>query len=111
MKRMLKAIARRGWGLTAPISRPIARKVSARLGEVVTSAIRDEVHPGIAHALQGIGVMRSEVGTYRNETNLLLDALVREVSRLQDEMEMLREELAARRAPVVGLGRDVSDAA
>ena len=36
--------------------------------------------------LVGVATARSEVGTYRNETNLLLDGLTREVLRLQDEL-------------------------
>ena len=102
MRHVLKGIARTFWRRGAPLRRPITRKVSALLADVVSRSVRDEVAPRIDPAIAGISLARTEVGTYRNETNLLLDGLVREMCRLGDEVESLRAEVAAIRDPRAG---------
>lgn len=58
------------------------------------------MHPPLAELLQGIAIARREVGCYRNETNLLLDSLVREVVRLQNELDSLRAEYGVTGKPL-----------
>jgi hypothetical protein len=116
MKRLVKSAARRAWGWTSPVRRPANRKATALVAGVIEPALRDEVHPRLDHLIRGQSTLRTEVGTYRNETNLLLDSLVREVSRLQDQVETLQglllESLDSRdRLGVVAHREDESSAA
>jgi hypothetical protein len=93
----------------APIRRPIARKWTDQITESVAAVVREDVQPRLAQVELGISHARTEVGTYRNETNLVLDSLVRELSRLQDQVEMLQHlviESAERRERLLMVGRE-----
>lgn len=90
----LKTVKRVVSVLLGPVLRPIMRRVHGAIERGAASAIRTELHPHVGELLQGVAIARREVGTYRNEANLCLDALVREVGRLQDEVIELRAELA-----------------
>lgn len=94
MKSILKSVGRRFWRLGAPLRRPVARRVAAHVSESVSVALREQMNPRLDHAVLAISHARTEVGTYRNETNLLLDSLVRELSRLQDQVEILQQLVA-----------------
>ena len=90
----MNRVARTIWRLLGPLRRPIARKLSALVRGSVGEVIRESIHPPLGELLVGVATARREVGTYRNETNLVLDSLVREVTRLQDEVAALRVEMA-----------------
>lgn len=97
MKRILKAVARRGWRLTSPVRRPFARKVAGHLARAVATVLRDEVHPRLDGVVQGLSLIHGDMAASsrdlikeRRETNLLIDGLVREISRLQEEVESLQ---------------------
>lgn len=97
MKRILKAIARRGWAFLSPIRRPFARKVSALLTRSASMALREEVHPRLDAAVRQSDEIRRQFLRDREEgvrsaaeTALLLDGLMREVTRLQDQVEALQ---------------------
>ena len=90
MIRPLRAIKRVLWIALAPIRRPIASRFHAAIVHGTSASIRSDLHPHVGELLQGVAIARREVGTYRNEVNLCLDALVREVTRLQDEVSELR---------------------
>ena len=90
MKRFFDSISRAFWRLTTPIRRPVSRKIAIHITGSVATALRDEVQPKLDEAILGIRHARTEVGTYRNETNLVLDSLVRELFRLQDQVEVLQ---------------------
>lgn len=118
MKNFAKRMARSVWGLTASLRRPISRKASSLIQVSAEQAIRGSVHPPLSELLVGVAIMRREVGTYRNETNLLLDSLVRELTRLQDEVASLRAELVASDLPATipilassTSGRDLAESA
>ena len=68
----------------------MTRRIRGYLSATVAAEIREHVHPRADHAINLVNLMRTEVGTYRNETNLLLDSLVRELTRLQDQVEILQ---------------------
>jgi hypothetical protein len=118
MKELVRRICRFLWRLAGPVLRPISRKASALIQRSAEQAIRDSVQPPLGELLVGVSIARREVGTYRNETNLLLDSLVREVTRLQDEVASLRAELAASDLPATlpinataATGRDLAESA
>jgi hypothetical protein len=90
MKGLVKRIARAIGKLADPMLRPISRRFSAMVRRSTEQAIRDATHAQLGELLVGVAIARREVGTYRNETNLLLDSLVREVTRLQDELACLQ---------------------
>ena len=118
MKNLLRRIARSLWRLTLPIRGPLSRKVSSLIHRSAEQAIREAAQPQLGELLIGVSIARREVGIYRNETNLLLDSLVREVTRLQDEVASLRAELVASdlpaTIPILALsasGRDLAESA
>ena len=115
MKNLLRRMARALWRLTLPIRGPLSRKASSLIQRSAEQAIREAAQPQLGELLIGVAIARREVGIYRNETNLLLDSLVREVTRLQDEVAWLRAELAATDSPstipILASGRDLAESA
>ena len=104
MKRKLKAMARKLWGATGPIRRPIARRMDARLGVIVEEAIERRTTSRLVAAAEALERIERHVHVARvtaenqaADTNLLLDSLVREVARLQLQVDELREALDADR--------------
>lgn len=108
IKRGLKAAARRLARLGAPLARPFARKFDARLMRLMSLALREhrpEVHvrvdpPDFSRIEAALGEMRSTFHQTRqvsehhaSEANILMDSLVREVARLQMQVEDLTEQV------------------
>jgi hypothetical protein len=102
MKRLLKSVARSGWRLTGPIRRPIGRKVDAKLARVVATTvdaivreqIQAQLHPWLDAIEQNIWQGRGQANAHADETNLTLDSLVREIGRLQMQVEVLQQLLS-----------------
>jgi hypothetical protein len=92
MNQVVKRVAARFWALGEPIRRPFVCRVHTLVKKSVDQSIAELVHPPLGELLVGVATARREVGCYRNETNLLLDNLVREVVRLQRELDSLRDE-------------------
>lgn len=118
MKNLAKRFAQSLWRLTLPVRVPISRKASALIQRSAEQALRDSAQPQLGELLVGVAIARREVGTYRNETNLLLDSLVREMTRLQDDIASLRAELATNDGPTTlpiltptASGRDLAESA
>lgn len=111
MKRFLKTVARSGWRLTGPIRRPIGRKVDAKLSRVVATTvdsvvrehIQTQLHPRLDALEQNVWHGRGEVNAHATETNLTLDSLVREIGRLQMQVEVLQQMLSERTGSAGGL--------
>ena len=103
MKRMLKAIARRCWRLTDPVRRPLIQRIHGTITRLVANVIEeraigpilprlDLVLTSLERLEQGVNCARHEVNNvYGVDTNLALDGLVREVARLQRQLDALRE--------------------
>lgn len=110
MKAKLKALARKAvrpfWRLTGPIRRPLGRRFDERLSRLIELSIRshwNHVHvsldPPDLGCLEGLmremsaslGMARQITEHHAEEANLLMDGLVREVARLQLQMESLAE--------------------
>jgi hypothetical protein len=104
MKRLLKSVARSGWRLTGPIRRPLGRKVDAKLTRVVSVVvdgivrehIQGQIHPRLDALEQNVWAGRGEVNAHASDTNLTLDSLVREIGRLQVQVEVLQGSLVER---------------
>lgn len=111
MKRLLSAILRGCWRRTAPLRRPLARKLDGHLVTVMAYAVRGPIlerlevlsrlehslqalprleHslqalPRLEHSLQALSILESQL----QEMSLALNALIREVVRLQMQIEAL----------------------
>src|SRR5262245_60533733 len=111
MKRVLKSIARAGWGLTGPIRRPLGRKLDAALTRVLTAVLREELRQQLTQAIMprfdgmeaGLNLSRHEVHVQGVDANLTLDSLVREVARLQMQIEVLQQIALEKQEPADGL--------
>jgi len=77
MKDLLKAILRKAWRATAPVRRPIARKIHAHITSCVDAAYRP---PAVVMP---------------DEAFVLMDQVVRELVRLQRQVDTLQESLDA----------------
>lgn len=111
MKRMIKSVVRSGWRLTGPIRRPLGRKLDSKLTHavaiVVDSIVREQIQAQIHPRLDGLDLNvwqgRGEANAHATEVNLTLDSLVREIGRLQMQIESLQDLLAEREATGEGL--------
>ncbi len=97
MKRFLKSVAKGCWRLTGPIRRPLGRKfeaaVSRSLSIVVQDQIRTAILPRFDAADHGLALAKHEAHVQGVDTNLTLDSLVREIGRLQMQIEVLQQML------------------
>jgi len=101
IKAPLKAILKPLWRLSAPVRRPLLRKFDEHLAHALAqnligpSARLEATHAAVAGALVrlegSLQVGRHVVEHQNADANLLLDGLVREVARLQLQIEALRE--------------------
>lgn len=100
MKRMLKSVAKGCWRLTGPIRRPLGRKFDAAVSRVVAVVVQEQVRAAILPRFDandhGLSLARHEVHVQGLETNLTLDSLVREIGRLQMQIEVLQQMLGDR---------------
>lgn len=85
MKRLLKSLLKKTWGLTEIVRRPVRRKLDALLG----GAIRDP----IAQHLHALNISHHEM-------NITLNSCVREIARLEMQVEDLRLQLIEEREAV-----------
>jgi hypothetical protein len=86
MKRLLKAVAAKAWGCTAFVRRPLVRKFDQKLERMLGDCVRDP----IAHHLHLTNVSHHEM-------NIALNSCIREIARLEMQVEELRLELARER--------------
>ncbi len=116
MKRLVKNMGKGLWRMTGPIRRPLRRKFNAAINDLLTSALREHVsapiHPRLDSLERGLNLARHEVQAQGVDANLTLDSLVREVTRLQMQLESLAFEIRARSNGADGLSivGDVDDA-
>ncbi|MEW4571067.1 hypothetical protein AB1L88_24625 [Tautonia sp. JC769] len=88
MKRLLKALAGAAWGRTAIVRRPIERKFDQKLERMLGDCVRDP----IAHHLHLTNIAHHEM-------NIALNSCIREIARLEMQVEELRLELARSQGP------------
>jgi hypothetical protein len=105
VKRLLKKAVRPLWRLTAPIRRPIARRLDARVQQMISLALRQEVLPSIqasldasAHAMgrleASIGAANHSALTLATDMDLMLGSVIREIARLQVQVDAIDDTLA-----------------
>lgn len=106
LKRLARAVARPLWRLSAPIRRPLARRFDERLTRIVENSIRthwNHVHVSldppdlgsvetlVLEMTASLSMARQIAEHHAEESTLLMDGLVREVARLQLQLESLSE--------------------
>lgn len=102
MKRLLKRAVRPFWRMTAPIRRPILRKLDARLHFMVATSIRSEVLPTIEASLASsarvLERLEASVASANHtahamscDMDLMLGSVIREVARLQAQVDAIDE--------------------
>ncbi|QDV35763.1 hypothetical protein [Tautonia plasticadhaerens] len=89
MKRLIKSSIKKVWGLTDVVRRPVRRKLDALLGGTIRDPIAQHLHAlNVSH----------------HEMNISLNSCVREIARLEMQVEQLRIQLAEGRAGAEGIG-------
>jgi hypothetical protein len=108
LKSALKSAARRIWRLTAPVRRPVVRKFDERLNRLVSAALQahrpvlqlqvappdlSQIESAIHDMAASLRMARQVSEHHASEANLLMDNLLREVVRLQMQVEALSEQV------------------
>jgi len=98
MKRMLKPLARGLWRLSGPIRTPIAGRLDRRHARLMDAAIAGRVEAfqavtadALARIEHSVNVSRCTHDALAADANLLLDSVVRELGRLQMQVEVLQQ--------------------
>lgn len=107
MKRLVKGTLRRCWSATAPLRRPVVRKLDAFVGRTLAHHLAipmariERIEGSLVH-LDRLDSLQRHIEAARSisenlgaEANLLMDSLVREITRLQLQVEDLRDQLEA----------------
>lgn len=100
MKRLLKSVMRSAWRATSPIRRPIARKVHgtlvragvAALAQAEAVAVHERVLPPLYWGFEAsIEATHHAARALSADTSLVLNSVVRELARLQMQVEVLQQ--------------------
>jgi hypothetical protein len=110
MKRLIKRILKPIWRMTAPIRRPVMRKMDGKIHSMVACSIRAEVLPTIEASLAAsarvlerleasVGVANHTAQTMACDMDLMLGSVIREVARLQAQVDAIDEFVARAVSP------------
>lgn len=104
MKRLIKRALKPIWRLTAPVRRPILRKLDARLHAMIAASIRAEILPAVESSLgassrsmerleASINAANHTARTMACDMDLMLGSVIRELARLQAQLDGIEEAL------------------
>jgi hypothetical protein len=99
MKSLIRAVARAVWRSLAPLRRPFVRKLDRYLTRIVSAEMDASVSPALARLHQQMDGLIHTIHGSAQATDLALQSLVRELVRLQMQVEALSEG-AERHEPV-----------
>ena len=106
MKDMLKPIVKGLWRLSGPIRSPIAGRLDRRHSRLLDAAITAQVEAfqgrtaeALARLEQSVNISRCTADALAGDANLLLDSVVRELGRLQMQVEVLQQAVDDAQAP------------
>ena len=102
VKRLIIRAVRPFWKMSAVIRRPIARRLDSRLNHMIAVAIRSQLLPTIQESLdsssrtlerveRSVGAASRSAEVMAADIDLMLESVVREVSRLQVQVESLQD--------------------
>jgi hypothetical protein len=105
MKRLIKRALKPFWRMTAPIRRPVMRKMDAKIHAMVAGSIRAEVLPTIEASLAAsarvlerleasVAAANHTAQTMACDMDLMLGSVIREVARLQAQVDAIDEFVA-----------------
>jgi len=86
------------WRLLAPVRRPLLRKLDQRIAAVVLRALADRHHELLGQILDSrklSAAAEDRQQTILAELNMLAESIVRELMRLQRQMEAIEAQVAA----------------
>jgi hypothetical protein len=89
MKKLIKRVLKALWRATGPIRRPLQSRIEGVAGRALTEGLAAEVQP----QLRRIEASGNHANALAYEMNLALNSLVREVARLQIQIELLEQEI------------------
>ena len=89
MKRMIKSIARAMWAGIGPVRRPLVRKFHLLMNDRHRSVV-DEIDQRVAQHFHARSQFAESIV---QELNLVLDSMVRELTRLQAQVEVLHQQI------------------
>lgn len=81
MAGMIKSLLKRAWSLTEIIRRPVRQKIDALLGGTIRDPIAQHLHA---------------INVSHHEMNIALNSCIREIARLEMQVEELRLQLERR---------------
>ncbi len=114
MKRIAKFVIKKAWQATAPLRRPIVRRIDGRISVLVSNTVNSRVLPELIPPL-GLALERLEriesslaradrsTAAMSEEIDLVLNGVSREIFRLQIQVEALQRAVQAESRPS-GLG-------
>ena len=82
MKRLIKSLIKKAWDVTEIVRRPLRRKLDALLGGTIRDPIAQHLHA---------------INVSHHEMNITLNSCIREIARLEMQIEELRHDLARER--------------
>lgn len=112
MKRLIKRAAKGAWNLTGPLRRPIMRRVDAKLQRVISNAVVssrdatgvspeslrhhiDATERAFEHLQYSLGALHHKTDQASTEIDIVLNTLVREIARLQQQVDALHDAVDA----------------
>jgi hypothetical protein len=110
MKRLIKRALKPFWRLTGPIRRPIVRKIDAKIHAMIATSIRTEILPTVESSLGAtarvlerlegsIGSANHTAQSMACDMDLMLGSVIREVSRLQAQVDAIDEAVGRALSP------------
>lgn len=105
MRRWIRAIPaallKPFWRLSGPVRRPLAHKFDGRIHKIVDQSLAvalatpnvrlEAICSALGRIEESVNIGRHTVEHQNSDANLLLDGMIREVARLQMQIEALRE--------------------
>lgn len=89
MKTLLNRGFKKLWGWSAPLRRPIARKVDGHLHAATSRTIQEQVTPALDRVETALQVSHE----ITRDMDRALNSLVRELARLQMQVEILEQSM------------------
>ncbi len=102
MKGLIKRALKPFWRMTGPIRRPLVRKIDAKLHHMVAASIRTEILPTVEASLKSsarvlerleasVASANHTAHTMACDMDLMLGSVIREVARLQAQVDAIDE--------------------
>lgn len=95
MKLWIKRVLAAAWRATSPVRRPLVRRLNLSIETILIQALR-------AHVTPSLDRVEGAVKASAEEADLVLNNLIRELDRLQWQVELLQQGARDRGRPAAG---------